>query len=194
MTLEALHRMRPPRDPVPENYRDPQALPYRCVVHLLPSQIRKEILTGLPENLRGKFHFYGGVTPEEYRLLTGDAACSQMKWRLGAETVSKDNFTIYIAPEDVLTQESGAKAVQSRLLRYWLEQASQEVPASDAEYQEIAKTLDEMSYAALEFLLGIAELYSVDAADLSDQDMEEALNDQHPELSWDDFAYPHPEV
>ena len=183
-----------PEDPIPENYRDPEALPDRCVILLLPGHINQSILESVPENLRSKFRFYGAVTPAEYLQLTGAADHSEMKWRLASETVSEDHFTIYVTPEDVLTQESGAKALQSRLLRYWLEQAGQEAPDSDAEYEDIAKTIDEMSYAALEFLLGMAELYSVDALDLKDRHIAEALNDQRPELAWDDFAYPNPEV
>ena len=187
--------MRPPPDlAVPYAGRDPDQLPQRCVIHLMPGQLSDTVLAAVPENLRRSFYFYGSVTPAEYLQLSGKADFSDLKWCLAIETAGADNFAIKVTPEDVLTQESGAKALQSRLIRYWLEKAGQEYPYSDLEYMEIAKTIDEMPYAAIEFLLSLADLYGVEAGDLADEDIAEALADEQPPMAWDEFAHPYPEV
>ena len=183
----------PPPDLAVLPGRDPEALPERCVIHLMPGQLDQALLESVPENLRSKFSFYGSVTPAEYLRLTGADDYSDLKWRLAVETADSDNFTVKVTPEDVLTQETGAKALQSRLIRYWMQKAGQKAPASDAEYMDLAKPLEEMPYAAIEFLLGLADLYGLEPYD-DDSMFAEALSQEQPPMLWDEFAYPYPEI
>ena len=52
--------------PTADRNQDPNRLPERCCILLLPEQLAPTILESVPSNLRGGFRFYGSVTPQEY--------------------------------------------------------------------------------------------------------------------------------
>lgn len=119
--------------PTADRNQDPNRLPERCCILLLPEQLAPTILESVPSNLRGGFCFYGSVTLQEYLRLIGAADCRGLKYRLAVQTEDHEGFAIFVTPEDVLTHETGYKAMQTRVINYFLKGQGQETPEDDAE-------------------------------------------------------------
>ena len=174
--------------------KDPDQLPRHCRITLLPGQINPDLLAAVPERLRQGLRFYGEVTPEEYLQLTGAADYSDLKYRLAVNTEGPEGFSVYVTPEDVLTQETGCKAMQTQVMRYFCRRDSLAEPQTEPDFEEMAKSAAEMPYAAIEFLLHLADVYDTDAFNIGDHHFAEALRDWSPALSLADFAHlPNPE-
>ena len=179
----------------PAGVNDPDQPPLHCWITLLPGQINPDLLTAIPARLRQGFRFYGEVTPEEYLQLTGAADYSDLKYRLAVNTEGPEGFGVYVTPEDVLTHETGFKAMQTQVIRWFCRRDSLAEPETDPGYEEMAKSAAEMPYAAIEFLLHLADVYDTDAFNISDQNFAEALRNCFPTLSLDDFAHiPNPKA
>ena len=104
-------------------------------------------------------------------------------------TEGPEGFSVYVTPEDILTHETGCKAMQTQVMRYFYRRDGSAEPPTEPDFEEIAKSAAEMPYAAIEFLLHLADVYAVDAFNISDHNFAEALRDWLPALSLADFAH-----
>lgn len=184
----------PPADPIPD----------RITVHLTHVDLAP-ILSRIPAHLRYGFSFYGEVTANQYRDLTGDQDGRHLRQRIAVETESPEGgFGIIVHVCDILTAEQGSQAMQSHVIShlvrrdhqdpdhsYWPTAAPDgQEPETDDEWRAVARPLEQLSYRALQFLLHLADLYEPDPNYISAVNFDEALSNYAVKLTLADFVRP----
>ena len=181
-----------------------ESIPDRITVHLTHRDL-EPVLAPISEPLRAGFSYYGEVTADQYRELTGDADYSRLKLHMAIETESPEGgFGIIVHVCDILTEEQGYCAMQTQLIRHLVDHDARgthpeywercrphgQEPRTDQEWQAIAKPLDDLSYPALQFLLQLADIYEPDPFQLSPVNFDEALRNYPHNLQLADFVRP----
>lgn len=79
--------------------------------------------------------------------------------------------------------------MQTQVMRFFCRRDGLAEPQTEPDFEEMAKSAAEMPYAAIEFLLHLADVYAVDAFNISDDNFAEALRNWSPALALADFAH-----
>lgn len=96
----------------------------------------------------------------QYAALTGDAGGWQLKDRLAVEREGADGFPIQVLACDAVTEHGGWRSLQMQLIRHFLAQEGIACPQTEAECQRLSKSIADLSFPALRFLLQLARDYN----------------------------------
>ena len=163
--------------------------PELCQVLLEPAALLPAVKAGFPEALWSGIRFHGQVTPAQYIALTGDAALTRLKESLAFTGENEEGWSLPIPVVSLLTEENGWNCLQTQLFAYMIRQElpPYRCPEDQPRLLKVAKNLDELSYAALQFLSALAEAYTWQPFQLLEEHLKDALGRADPPLGLYDF-------